>query len=167
MSFYRKEDGIMKKSTKIMSVLLAAACAASMTGCGGSGSTATTAAASEAATEAASSEEAKSDAAASTDGKTYNVGICQLVQHVALMQLPQGFKDALTDALGDAVTFDEQNAQGDSNTCSTIINSFVSEGADLILANATRISSGCSCRNFRYPDPWNSRYRIWCRSWNR
>jgi len=41
MSFYRKEDGIMKKSTKIMSVLLAAACAASMTGCGGSGSTAT------------------------------------------------------------------------------------------------------------------------------
>ncbi|MFQ7034106.1 MAG: hypothetical protein ACLRRJ_14605 [Clostridium sp.] len=49
----------MKKSTKIMSVLLAAACAASMTGCGGSGSTATTAAASEAATEAASSEEAK------------------------------------------------------------------------------------------------------------
>ena len=137
MSFYRKEDGIMKKSTKIMSVLLAAACAASMTGCGGSGSTATTAAASEAATEAASSEEAKSDAAASTDGKTYNVGICQLVQHVALDAATQGFKDALTDALGDAVTFDEQNAQGDSNTCSTIINSFVSNKVDLILANAT------------------------------
>ena len=127
----------MKKSTKIMSVLLAAACAASMTGCGGSGSTATTAAASEAATEAASSEEAKSDAAASTDGKTYNVGICQLVQHVALDAATQGFKDALTDALGDAVTFDEQNAQGDSNTCSTIINSFVSNHVDLILANAT------------------------------
>ena len=127
----------MKKSTKIMSVLLAAACAASMTGCGGSGSTATTAAASEAATEAASSEEAKSDAAASTDGKTYNVGICQLVQHVALDAATQGFKDALTDALGDAVTFDEQNAQGDSATCSTIINNFVSSNVDLILANAT------------------------------
>ena len=123
-----------------MSVLLAAACAASMTGCGGSGSTATTAAASEAATEAASSEEAKSDAAASTDGKTYNVGICQLVQHVALDAATQGFKDALTDALGDAVTFDEQNAQGDSNTCSTIINSFVSNHVDLILANADRKS---------------------------
>lgn len=39
--------------------------------------------------------------------------------------------------MGDSVKFDEQNAQGDSNTCSTIINSFVSEGADLILANAT------------------------------
>ena len=127
----------MKKSTKIVSLLLAAACAASMTGCGGSGSTATTAAASKAATEAASSEEAKSEAAASTDGKTYKVGICQLVQHVALDAATQGFKDALTEALGDAVTFDEQNAQGDSNTCSTIINSFVSNKVDLILANAT------------------------------
>ena len=127
----------MKKSTKIVSLLLAAACAASMTGCGGSGSTATTTAASKAETEAASSEEAKSEAAASTDGKTYKVGICQLVQHVALDAATQGFKDALTDALGDAVTFDEQNAQGDSNTCSTIINSFVSNKVDLILANAT------------------------------
>ena len=35
------------------------------------------------------------------------------------------------------MTFDEQNAQGDSNTCSTIINSFVSNDVDLILANAT------------------------------
>ncbi len=46
--------------------------------------------------------------------------------------------DALTEALGDKVTFDVQNAQGDSNTCSTIINSFVSNSdVDLILANAT------------------------------
>ena len=75
--------------------------AQTMTGCGGSGSTATTAAASKAATEAASSEEAKSEAAASTDGKTYKVGICQLVQHVALDAATQGFKDALTEALGD------------------------------------------------------------------
>ena len=69
--------------------------------------------------------------------ETYTVGICQLVQHVALDAATQGFKDALTEELGDAVTFDEQNAQGDSNTCSTIINSFVSTGGDLILANAT------------------------------
>ncbi len=72
---------------------------------------------------------------AKSDG--YNVGICQLVQHVALDAATQGFKDALTEELGDKVTFDEQNAQGDSNTCSTIINSFVSNDVDLILANAT------------------------------
>ncbi|MDO4649252.1 MAG: ABC transporter substrate-binding protein [Eubacteriales bacterium] len=69
--------------------------------------------------------------------QTYNVGICQLVQHVALDAATEGFKAALTDKLGDNVTFDEQNAQGDSNTCSTIINSFVSSNVDLILANAT------------------------------
>ena len=51
------------------------------------------------------------------------MGICQLVQHDALDAATEGFKDAITEALGaDAVTFDEQNAQGDSNTCSTIIN---------------------------------------------
>ena len=76
-------------------------------------------------------------AADDADDKTYNIGICQLVQHEALDAATQGFKDAITEELGDKVTFDEQNAQGDSNTCSTIINSFVSEGADLILANAT------------------------------
>ncbi len=69
--------------------------------------------------------------------ETYTVGICQLVQHVALDAATEGFKDALTEELGDAVTFDEQNAQGDSNTCSTIVNSFVSNNVDLILANAT------------------------------
>ena len=72
------------------------------------------------------------------DAQTFNIGICQLVQHVALDAATQGFKDAITEAMGeDAVTFDEQNAQGDSNTCSTIINSFVSNQVDLILANAT------------------------------
>lgn len=73
----------------------------------------------------------------SAEEGTYTIGICQLVQHDALDAATQGFKDALTEEFGDAVTFDEQNAQGDSNTCSTIINSFVSSNVDLILANAT------------------------------
>lgn len=72
------------------------------------------------------------------DGDKYTIGICQLVQHEALDAATQGFKDEIVKELGeDAVTFDEQNAQGDSNTCSTIINSFVSNNEDLILANAT------------------------------
>ena len=37
----------------------------------------------------------------------------------------------------DNVTFDEQNAAGDTPTCATICNGFVSSGVDLILANAT------------------------------
>lgn len=68
----------------------------------------------------------------------FRVGICQLVTHDALDAATQGFMDALTEELGaDNVTFDVQNAAGDSNTCSTIANSFVAENVDLILANAT------------------------------
>ncbi len=69
--------------------------------------------------------------------ESYTVGVCQLVQHVALDAATQGFQDALTEKLGDAVSFDVQNASGDSNTCSTIANTFVSNGVDLIMANAT------------------------------
>ena len=73
-----------------------------------------------------------------TEDGVYTVGICQLVQHDALDAATQGFKDALVKELGeDKVKFDEQNAQNDSNTCSTIINGFVSSDVDLILANAT------------------------------
>ena len=72
-----------------------------------------------------------------TEAKSYVVGICQLVQHDALDAATKGFRDALTDALGDAVTFDEQNAQGDSATCSTIVTGFVANKYDLIMANAT------------------------------
>ena len=69
--------------------------------------------------------------------ETYSVGICQLVQHVALDDATKGFKDALTEKLGENVTFNEQNASGDSAVCITIVNSFIAEDVDLILANAT------------------------------
>lgn len=80
---------------------------------------------------------AQTPAEAPAEGQTYTVGICQLAPHVALDAATQGFKDALTEALGDAVTFDEKNAAGDSPTCATIVNGFVSDGVDLIMANAT------------------------------
>lgn len=69
--------------------------------------------------------------------KTYNIGICQLVEHDALDAATQGFQDALKEKLGDKVTFNLQNAQGEQTTASTICNGFVSDGVDLILANAT------------------------------
>ena len=67
----------------------------------------------------------------------FRVGICQLVQHAALDAATQGFQDALTEELGDKVTFDLQNASGEPANCATILNGFVSSNVDLILANAT------------------------------
>jgi len=93
---------------KILAIVLAAVMLLSMTACG---------------------------AAAKKD--TYVVGICQLVQHDALDAATKGFQDALTEALGDKVKFEVQNASGDSVNCTTIINGFVSSKVDLIMANAT------------------------------
>lgn len=68
----------------------------------------------------------------------YKVGVCQLVTHDALDAATQGFIDALNAEMGEGVVeFDVQNAAGDSNTCSTIVNAFVADEVDLILANAT------------------------------
>ncbi len=68
---------------------------------------------------------------------SYSIGICQLVQHPALDAATQGFIDALTETLGDSVSFNTQNASGDSANCSIICNQFVSDEVDLIMANAT------------------------------
>lgn len=79
--------------------------------------------------------ETDSDAA---DGKVYNIGICQLLEHDALDAATQGFEDALVDQLGEAnVNFYFQNAQGEQTNCATICTTFVSDNVDLILANAT------------------------------
>ena len=120
----------MRKITRRSFLAAAAVCgaAAALTACGGSSASST------AASSVASSAVAGSAAAS---GDTYTIGICQLVQHAALDAATQGFEDALTAEFGDNVKFDFQNAQGDSATCATIANGFVSSGVDLIMANAT------------------------------
>ena len=130
----------MKKLKKLTALLTALGMVAAMSACGSSAASSaaasTAADSAPAATEAAAPAEAGSTAEAA-DGDTYLIGICQLVQHEALDAATQGFKDALTEKLGDKVKFDEQNASGDSANCSTIVNGFLSENVDLILANAT------------------------------
>ena len=95
---------------KLVSLMLAVVMVLSLTACGGG----------------SSSEE-----------YTYTVGICQLLQHPALDEATQGFIDALEEALPGQVEIKNQNASNDIPTCTTIVNGFVSEGVDLILANAT------------------------------
>lgn len=88
--------------------------------------------------EETSAETQAEDTEASSSDTVYTVGICQLVQHDALDNATQGFKDALIEAFGeDGVVIEEQNAGGDSATCTTICTNFVAEDVDLIMANAT------------------------------
>ena len=129
----------MKK--RFLSIALAAVVAASLCACGSAEAvvTDTTEAVEEAVEEAVDEvvEEVSEAVEEEADDTVYTVGICQLVQHVALDAATQGFQDALTELLGDKVVFDLQNAAGDSATCATIANQFVSSNVDLIMANAT------------------------------
>ena len=121
----------MKK--KLIALLLVAVLALGVAACGGK--TDTPASGSDVKPSAAPATETPADTG--TDTQTYTVGVCQLVQHAALDAATQGFVDALTAALGDAVTIKVQNASGDSVNCGTIVNGFLSENVDLIMANAT------------------------------
>lgn len=100
---------------------MAAAMTASLAACGSDSSSTST------------SESGSADAA----GK-YTIGICQQMEHAALDAATEGFQDACTEKFGEEnIEFDVENAQGEQNMCSTIINNFVSADVDLILANAT------------------------------
>lgn len=104
----------MKKWMKMTATMMAAAMA--LTACGGN------------------------DAADNSDdaGETYTVGIIQQLEHPALDAATKGFEDKLTELLGENnVEFDYQNAQGEQANCTTISTKFVSDGCDLIMANAT------------------------------
>lgn len=124
------------KMKKFTAALAAAALMMTAVGCG-SANTGDTADTSAAADNAAA------------EGKTYNIGIVQLVQHEALDAATQGFMDTLTEKLGDNVKFDLQNANGESTNCSTIATGFVASNVDLILANATAAlqASGAATSN--------------------
>lgn len=72
-------------------------------------------------------------------GTLFTVGICQLMRHDALDQATNGFKDGLKDALaeeGASVKF-EENVPGEASLCTTVVNTFVAQKVDLIMANAT------------------------------
>lgn len=68
--------------------------------------------------------------------KTYTIGFTQFVQHASLDEASKGFKKALEEK-GVEVEYDEQNAQADQNNTITIANNYVTQGVDLIFANAT------------------------------
>ncbi len=140
MKIKEKEKMAMKK---IISTILVSAMAFSLVGCG------TNAAAEKEANSA--SETTNEVEATSDDGKTYNVGVIQLVQHPALDAATEGFTDALNEKLGDKVTVTVENASGDNATCATIANTFVSDNVDLIMANATPAMQACSTATSTIP----------------
>ena len=117
---------MMKK--RLFAALMAGAMALSLAACG-----------TEAPTDTQTPADADS-AKTAEGGQTFNVGVCQLMQHAALDAATEGFRSKLTElaeADGNTVNIDIKNASGETANCPTIINGFVSSGVDLIMANAT------------------------------
>ena len=113
----------MNVLSKVTAVAAASAMVLSLAACGGTSGTSSTPA---------------PDSSTPAEGTaSYTVGICQQMTHEALDAATQGFKDALNELLPGQVTFEEQDAGGEYANCGTIMDGFVSEGVDLILANAT------------------------------
>ena len=115
----------MKKTAKLTALLLALVMALSLAAC--SGTSLDSADPNESKATPENSNEPAGDV-------KYVVGICQLAPHVALDAATEGFIDALNEKLPGQVDIQNKNAAGDSPTCATIINGFVSDGVDLILS---------------------------------
>lgn len=113
----------MKKTLAL--VLAGIMVVASLTACGSSTKE----------TTADTTAETTADTAAD-DGKTYKIGVLQLVEHAALDASNAGFVQALEDS-GISYVIDQQNAQNDLSACQTIAEKLVNDGDDLILAIAT------------------------------
>lgn len=113
----------MKHSPLRLTAALAVV-ALGLTACGDSGSS------------SPSSAAGGSSSSAAAEGQSYSVGISQFMSHPALDGAKKGFEQAFEDA-GLEVSFDEQNAQGDAATATSIASTFASGDVDLVAAIAT------------------------------
>lgn len=116
----------MKKTIRLIALLMAATLLAALAACAGGSTTAPNASASA------------STASASAD--SIKIGILQYVEHPALDAARDGFIQALKDngyEDGKNITLDIQNSQADPSNLKTISQRFVNNGEDLILAIAT------------------------------
>ncbi|CQR48384.1 ABC transporter substrate binding protein [Paraliobacillus sp. PM-2] len=84
-------------------------------------------------TACGSNDATNSDSGENAD---YTIGVSQFVEHPSLDAAYEGFKSAIEEA-GLNVAYDFQSAQADQNNTLPIAKNFVSDGVDLIFANAT------------------------------
>ncbi len=124
----------MKKTKRVLSLILAGAMMMSLSACGGKADESKSSSAATTAGE--KTEGATTTGEKTADGKQFKIGVLQLVQHTALDASNKGFIKALDDA-GLNYVVDQQNAAGDQSTCQTIASKLVNDGSDLILSIAT------------------------------
>lgn len=141
----------MRKTNKMVAMILAAAMALSLAACGGkSGSESaaesaaeTTESAEESTAEESAEEAEETEAAAEAAGTTYKVGICNYVDDASLNQIVDNVQAQL-EKLGQekGVTFEVSydNCNADANVMSQIIANFIADDVDLMVGVATPVA---------------------------
>ena len=123
------------KMKKLLCIAIAAIMVLALAACGG---TNTQTSENGDPSSAPTSDPAASPSSGASAEAQYVVGIAQQMTHDALDAATQGFKDALNEIMGEGVVeFRDGNAGGEQSNCPTIVDGFVAEGVDLILANGT------------------------------
>lgn len=131
------------KAKKSFVLIMLAVMLAVFTGCGNSGNSANSKGNAESSTPAPSSSPENTpngEGEKSGDGKVYNIGISQIVEHPSLDEARKGFIAALKDngfEEGKNLNIEYKNAQNDMNNQATIAQKFVADKKDLILGIAT------------------------------
>lgn len=136
----------MKKSKKLLSMMLAGTMLCSLAACGGNSDSAADSAPADTGADAAQSE--------STDGKVYQIGIIQMMDHVALNGAKDGFIQALADngyVDGENIQIDWKNGNGDTNNLTTIAEQFANDNKDLVLAIATPAAQAMASKTTTIP----------------
>ena len=83
-------------------------------------------------------------AAGAQEKAEWKIGVCQLQQHAALEDATRGFMDAVDEILGERCIVSVQHASGDQASCISIVNAFLAEDVDLIIANSTQALQSAS-----------------------
>ncbi len=88
-------------------------------------------------TEAVEEQEEQTYTPAAHESGKYYVGIIQQADHEALSEVAEGFQEELSALLGVQVVFDYQVADGTKEGCQEIVDKFVMDQDDMIIAEGT------------------------------
>jgi len=133
---------IMKK--KVLALVMAVVCAASLCACGSTDTASTAAPAADAAQETTTADAtAETTADASAAKTSYKVGICNYVDDASLNQIVENIENQLEvigNEKGIKFEIEYDNCNADSNVMGQIIANFIADEVDLMVGVATPVA---------------------------